>query len=176
MPQIVLLKNITLDDLRKSISHVKPTDTQQELQEYEELPTVFYSVDDWPKTTKLQCRICQQVPIGPPKMVATYKFSDMKGNTVYQVEGPFHEWCCASLYISIWHPQHIAERQSWLTEMEYAFSGVKKIKIPEAQSPFLMRHYSGDKTGLTIEQWNAQNKEKTSREQIFATLRSAARC
>lgn len=167
MPQIVLLRNITLDDLRKSVEHIRPAEVLQEPREFEELPLVFYSVDEWPKSTRLHCRVCAQVPTGPPKMIATYKFVDAKGNTVYRVEGPFHEWCCASLYISIWHHTHMAEYHMWLTELEYEFSGVKKIKIPEAQSPFLMRQYSGDKNGLTTDQWNAQNKEKTCREQIL---------
>lgn len=166
MPRIVHLRDITREDIRKSLSELKTSEPQTTSVHLDELPEYFYSPEGWPKNTKLQCRICNQVPVDFPRMVATCKFADASGNTVYGVCGPFHDWCCASLYITIYHRANAAELNMYLAEMEYMFSGCKKIKIAEANSQFLLRHYCGDKHGLTIEEWNRQNDEKTARETV----------
>jgi hypothetical protein len=167
MSYLVLLKGITLEDLTKSLSTIKVSDIQQEKRTFDDFPKYFYSVDEWPKKTKLHCRICDQIPESYPKMIATCRFTDTNNNIIYGVEGPFHDWCCASLYITIYRHMTIVEMRSWLNDIEAMFSGRKKIVIPEANSPFLLKKYCGDTYGLTIEQWNRQNAEKTSREIIY---------
>lgn len=167
MARLVLLQGITLDDIKKSLSSTKVSNPTEHQVHLDELPEFFYNVDNWPKETKLRCRICNQIPVGSPKMAPTSRFQDAAGNTVYGVVAPFHEWCCASLYISIYHQQQASECHMYLAEIEEMHSGRRKIRIPEANSQFLLRQYCGDRYGLTIEDWNRQNEEKTSRETIY---------
>lgn len=83
-------------------------DLETEMKEYDSIPDVFTTIDDWPTSTNLECWVCRRKPPNQPRFAPT-KITKNGDELVFGVSGVFCTFVCAGAYIDI----HCRDKSTW---------------------------------------------------------------
>lgn len=134
---------------------------------YRPLPRYFTAPSQWPSTSNLHCWECDQLPSGYPRFIAMSKIRTETGTDLYCVRGVFHDWCCAAKHIKIHYGERASDLLELLCEVEYKFSGRRRLNMVESASKYLMKQFIGDENGISVDQWNKMNERRTAEGTIY---------
>lgn len=95
------------------------------------------------------------------------KIKTETGTELYCVRGVFHEWCCAAKHIKTYYGDRAADLLELLCEVEYMFSGRRRLNMVESASKYVMKQFIGDDQGISVDQWNKMNERRTNEGTIY---------
>ena len=103
---------------------------------FDEIPSVFTSLDLWPPSTNLKCWSCDCTFDGMPKFAPTYvREADTDSGYEIGVEGNFCTFNCAALHIDTMYPPQAYPDKHWkmrdqLCLVYRIFTGAVSIRAP----------------------------------------------
>jgi len=138
---------MTLDDLFEQKFINKFTNSHEDKILYDSIPSVFTSIDDWPKETNLKCWKCHlnftTMPIFIPKLI-----EKMYDKLIIYTKGCFCSFTCAMSYINLYNSNicdKITEKQKLL--LLYKIFYKKNIyDIKESPCIYNLEYYGGTYT------------------------------
>lgn len=129
--------------------------------DYQKNPTIFESIDTWPRTTNLHCWYCFNQFTGQPKFVpVVIEPGTFRNKSRYQitVEGNFCRWSCckSSIKETTNDLTKYTEKYNNLCFLYSIWTGKYPRYIPDAPSKYLQIAFGGD---LTKDQYYAMYDE-----------------
>lgn len=150
IPKVLFIKGVFLkdcvpiDDLFDEQIMGQITDDPIEINTYTPLPSIFYTLKQWPKKTNLKCFYCDRkfdtLPIFVPKTIEPSK----DGYTM-ATEGCFCTFNCGVSYINLMYSKihDNLNKKNMLKLLYKVFTGKTTTEIPCSPSKYEMIHYGG---------------------------------
>ena len=131
---------------------IKPT------AQYDKLPSIFYSLEQWPEKIKLHCWYCDRMVNGVPIFVPKYIEPSANG-PIMGVDGCYCNFNCAVSGINLYYPdkQTNKSKKDMLKFLYNMFCGKSITEICPAVSKTEMIKYGGD---LTEQEYGEKCKAK----------------